>query len=135
MKENFEYWLKWNLITGATGITFVFFSFVFFCIDMKLDLDIFDRIGAYIFISSMLAAFLLIPFISALVLTIIRRDMPFYYYGTVGLLFILCIFGEIYQELFYVRLDQILFVVVLYCLPVIISSLAGGCVMNIFKKL
>ena len=23
MKEIFKYWLKWNLITGATGITFL----------------------------------------------------------------------------------------------------------------
>ncbi len=138
MKENFKYWLKWNLCTCATGIIFVFFSFICIRISLELDLYIFDRIMAYISTSLFIAAFILIPFLSSMVLRIIRVDMPFYYYGTVGLLFILLIFYYICLPLFYVEAissDLILFTFSISFLPVIISSLAGGCVVHAFKKL
>jgi len=136
-KENFICWLRWNLCTCAAGIIFVFFSFICIRISLEFDLDIFDRIAAYISISLFIAAFLLIPFLSSMVLTIIRGDMPFYYYGTVGLLFILLIFYYICLPLFYVEAissDLILFTVSISFMPVIISSLAGSCVVMFLRN-
>jgi hypothetical protein len=141
MKENFIYWLKGNLYTGFTGIIVVFFSFFPYVIvhDSYLDYDIVHRIDPYIMIYLFLTALLVIPFLAVLIMKIIKRDMPFYYYGTVGLayLFILLMFYEIYQSLFYVTsidIDEVFFAFILYILPVIISSLSGGCIINILRN-
>jgi hypothetical protein len=144
MKENFIYWLKGNFITGITGAIIIFFSLpiceAFFCISYDYSWCKFIvKTDLYITTFLVLTAFLLIPFLMAMFMKIVKKDMPFYYYGTVGLffLFILSSFDNNFSHLhlcgFSTFIKWFLYSFGIY-IPVIISSLAGGCAVNIVRN-
>ncbi|MBU0580356.1 MAG: hypothetical protein KKA19_04185 [Candidatus Margulisbacteria bacterium] len=73
--DNFKYWVLGNLISFCICICYFILSFVF----LLMAIDVYGEWVIYLLFS-------ISPLLSGLAIKIIKKDLPLYYYGTVGLI-------------------------------------------------
>jgi len=87
--KNFKYWLLVNIITVIIGIILQTFFILFGLHFKNLYITLLqDSITSYLFYNSL---FYYIPFLSSLIIKIVKPDCSIRYYASIGLIYCICL--------------------------------------------
>ena len=128
MKKNFKYWVIGNVLTLNMGLVIIAF------------LMSWEKLVPGFYVNSLMSEetlFIGFVFLAGLVIKLIRQELPFYFYGTIGVLFI--ILAKPGVEILYFFIVKNFGITIEFFLPlklvllIILFSFLGGLIIDIYR--